>query len=126
MLPDATGALNRSINSVPPPAATVLAQICCFDNQLPQGAPTSPMVSNMLCARLDGELQRLATQYGCMYTRYADDITFSTNTRHFPRELACFVSVGLEIRMGVGRELEKWIGSKWRAPRWGTTSYVTG
>src|SRR3989338_2322638 len=58
--------------------ATVLAQICCFNNQLPQGAPTSPTVSNMICAKLDAQLQQLAKRYKCTYTRYADDITFST------------------------------------------------
>lgn len=61
-----------------PSVATVLAQICCWDDQLPQGAPTSPVVSNMLCARLDGELQQLAREQGWVYTRYADDLTFST------------------------------------------------
>lgn len=68
--------------------ATLLAQICCYNNQLPQGAPTSPIVSNMICAKLDSELQYLAKKYGCLYTRYADDITFSTYIRHFPPTLA--------------------------------------
>lgn len=71
-----------------PAAATVLAQICCFENQLPQGAPTSPIVSNMICARLDGQLQQLAKRHRCLYTRYADDITFSISLREFPASLA--------------------------------------
>jgi RNA-directed DNA polymerase len=66
--------------------ATVLAQICCHNNALPQGAPTSPVISNMICSRLDGELQRLAKQYCFYYTRYADDITFS-KTVPFPKEI---------------------------------------
>lgn len=37
--------------------ATILAQICCHNNQLPQGAPTSPTISNMICAKLDDQLQ---------------------------------------------------------------------
>ena len=61
-----------------PAVATVLAQICCWNNELPQGAPTSPVISNMLCARLDDELQSLASDQGWVYTRYADDLTFST------------------------------------------------
>jgi S1-C subfamily serine protease len=68
--------------------ATVLAQICCVDNQLPQGAPTSPIVANMVCARLDAHLSRLAGVYRCNYTRYADDLTFSTHQSFFPKELA--------------------------------------
>lgn len=64
--------------------ATTLAQICCANNQLPQGAPTSPIIANMICARLDSELIRLAKQHRCFYTRYADDLTFSTSLRSFP------------------------------------------
>ena len=70
--------------------ATVLAQICCYENQLPQGAPTSPIISNMICAKLDSQLQRLAKKYQCIYTRYADDITFSTSRSRFPSHLIWF------------------------------------
>ncbi len=71
-----------------PEAATVLAQVCCFDNQLPQGSPTSPIVSNMICAKMDSQLRLLAQKHKCIYTRYADDITFSTSLPQFPPALA--------------------------------------
>jgi RNA-directed DNA polymerase len=74
--------------SLPPGVATVLAQICCHEDKLPQGAPTSPIVSNMICGRMDSELKTLARQHDCLYTRYADDLTFSTRLRVFPTELA--------------------------------------
>lgn len=73
---------------VPEQASTVLAQICCWNNELPQGAPTSPTVSNMICARLDTQLIQLARAYQCTYTRYADDITFSTTRKRFPATIA--------------------------------------
>ena len=40
--------------------ATLLAQICTFDNHLPQGAPTSPIISNFICSKLDSEMSRFS------------------------------------------------------------------
>ena len=71
--------------SVPESVATALAQICCHNNQLPQGAPTSPVLSNMICRRMDYELTSLAKKYHSVYSRYADDITFSSNWPVFPK-----------------------------------------
>lgn len=45
---------------------------------LPQGAPTSPLLANLVCAPLDQELQTCADSFRCTYTRYADDIVFSS------------------------------------------------
>ncbi|WP_460264638.1 reverse transcriptase domain-containing protein [Clostridium sporogenes] len=67
-------------------AATVIAQLVCFEGALPQGAPSSPIITNMICSPLDTQLIRLAKKYGLVYTRYADDITFSTNNQ-FPKEI---------------------------------------
>jgi RNA-directed DNA polymerase len=87
-----------------PTASTILAQICCFNNQLPQGAPTSPIVTNMICAQMDSQLMALARVNKCDYTRYADDITFSTNLRDFPTALVTLNSLG---QVEVGAELEQ-------------------
>ena len=71
-----------------PSVARVLTQLCCFKGRLPQGAPTSPIVSNLVCAQLDTQLKLLARKHKCRYTRYADDITFSSAETTFPTELA--------------------------------------
>lgn len=68
--------------------ATVIAQIACHDNQLPQGSPCSPIISNLIGHLLDVRLVQLAKKNGCSYSRYADDITFSTNQKEFPNEVA--------------------------------------
>src|SRR5262249_39474417 len=58
-------------------AAKLLTSICTYQGALPQGAPTSPRLSNLLCCRLDSRLTGLAKRYGATYSRYADDMTFS-------------------------------------------------
>jgi len=63
-------------------AATTMAQLSCLDSggrELPQGGVLSPYIANMLCRRLDKRLARLAQENRCRFTRYADDMTFSTN-----------------------------------------------
>lgn len=71
-----------------PDVATVLAQIACHENKLPQGSPCSPIISNLIGHLLDVRLASLAKRLGCIYTRYVDDLTFSTNKKLFPSGLA--------------------------------------
>lgn len=54
-----------------------LTEICTYNMRLPQGAPTSPMLSNLIARDLDAELEELARKRGCQYSRYADDLSFS-------------------------------------------------
>lgn len=89
-----------------PTVATLLAQICTFNNELPQGAPTSPVLSNLICRKLDRELSVLAKEKGCYYTRYADDLIFSTYRKDFPKaigylseeEAGLICHTGVELR----------------------------
>ncbi|MCD9471064.1 reverse transcriptase family protein [Photobacterium phosphoreum] len=65
--------------------AAIIASLICLpkgidENQgLPQGAPTSPVISNLICNKLDYQLGKMSKKYDITYTRYADDLTFSTN-----------------------------------------------
>lgn len=60
--------------------ATCLALICCWNKRLPMGAPTSPVISNLICLKFDKQLVSLAKKYNLVYTRYADDLTFSSES----------------------------------------------
>ena len=55
----------------------LLSRLCTHEGRVPQGAPTSPYLSNIICLKLDKRLSKLAEKYEADYTRYADDITFS-------------------------------------------------
>ncbi|HHF7033739.1 TPA: retron Ec67 family RNA-directed DNA polymerase/endonuclease [Streptococcus mutans] len=59
--------------------ATVIAQIACYQGKLPQGAPSSPIITNLITRILDYRIVKIAKKYRFTYTRYADDMTFSTN-----------------------------------------------
>lgn len=79
--------------------ANILAALCCQTKMVervingevrkvsrfvtPQGAPTSPMLTNLVCRSLDKRLTGLARQFGAQYSRYADDITFSHSKNIF-------------------------------------------
>jgi len=82
------------------PLAFLLASLCThpidIDGEmktvLPQGSPTSPTITNIICKKLDRRLTGLAARFGANYTRYADDITFSSqhnfyNQKNFQKEL---------------------------------------
>ena len=75
--------------------ANIIASLCCTEmeverqnetgdwekvkrNVLPQGAPTSPVLTNIVCQKLDYLLSAVAKRFGLNYSRYADDITFSS------------------------------------------------
>jgi RNA-directed DNA polymerase len=68
--------------------ATAIAQLACHNQSLPQGSPCSPVISNLIAHILDMRLVHLASTVGCTYSRYADDLTFSTNKKEFPLEIA--------------------------------------
>ncbi len=89
---------------------------------LPQGAPTSPIITNMICDVLDRRLAGIAKRFGLNYTRYADDITFSSNhyvyakNREFRNEL-------VRVIEGQGFRINE---KKTRLQKHGSRQEVTG
>ncbi|MCP6612430.1 reverse transcriptase domain-containing protein, partial [Klebsiella pneumoniae] len=65
--------------------STLIAKIACHQDKLPQGSPCSPVITNLILVSLDRRLSNLCNSVGCTYTRYADDITISTNKKEFPK-----------------------------------------
>lgn len=57
--------------------ANVLARACTIDGLLRQGTRCSPIIANLICIDMDQSFLRLARSHNCVYTRYADDLTFS-------------------------------------------------
>ncbi|MDR7122241.1 retron Ec67 family RNA-directed DNA polymerase/endonuclease [Rheinheimera soli] len=90
-----------------PVIATTIAQIACYQNALPQGSPCSPVISNLITHSLDIRLAYLAKRYNSAYSRYADDITFSTREREFPAKLFTVEDGKLAIGSKIVREIER-------------------
>ncbi len=88
----------------PKEIAQFIAHIACFQTEkevdgsyrtthvLMPGAAISPILANIVSDKLDAELARFCRQLGCTYTRYADDITISSNRRTFPAPIARFAN----------------------------------
>lgn len=81
-----------------PKIATIIAQIACYNNALPQGSPCSPVIANLITNSLDIDLNKIVKNHGCSYSRYADDITISTRKTIFPIEIVRLE--GLNIILG--------------------------
>lgn len=113
--------------------ATVLAHLFTRAGKLPQGAPTSPFISNLICRSMDRELMALAKRHRCTYTRYADDMTFSFSVRDaasLPANICTFdggiASVGEELRSVIKRHSFELNHAKTRISSRHTRQEVTG
>lgn len=89
----------------PANVAAILADVCCHGRKLPQGGRTSPMIANIICRGLDRDLWRLAKSFGCTYTRYADDLTFSTRDHSLPTALVADLPTLQQPQPGLGPDL---------------------
>jgi RNA-directed DNA polymerase len=91
------GLLTKKPHNIAPKVGAALAKACTLENVLPQGAPTSPILSNLVCAKMDAELNRYAMANKCVYSRYADDLTFSTNRQFMPMAALNLNSEGMPV-----------------------------
>lgn len=108
--------------------ASVIAGLCCCPNPegtmnvLPQGAPTSPLLTNAICDTLDRRMRGVAKRFGLHYSRYADDMTFSSMHNVYQE--------GSEFRTEIKRIIEeqgfKMNDKKTRLLRDGQRQEVTG
>lgn len=69
---------------LPTEVSLCIAQLACYQGKLPQGSPCSPVITNLICSIMDNRIMALTKKYKLIYTRYADDLTFSTNDPIFP------------------------------------------
>ncbi|WP_455931041.1 retron St85 family RNA-directed DNA polymerase [Priestia aryabhattai] len=63
------------------PVSNILANLCTYKGFLPQGGVCSPYISNLICYKLDKRLKDLCAKNDILYTRYADDLTFSCDNK---------------------------------------------
>lgn len=71
--------------------ADVLSRLCTYEDVLPQGAVTSPYIANLVCVHLDSRISGLCSRRDVVYTRYADDMAFSSNNRTVLNGMETFV-----------------------------------
>lgn len=89
------------------PATTLLTNICTHNSILPQGAPTSPQIANLVMKRFDERIGKWCGERGINYTRYCDDMTFSGRKAVFnTKEITQLVSRALR-KMGFKLNMKK-------------------
>jgi RNA-directed DNA polymerase len=98
-----------------PDLARVLTLLTTFHGRLPQGAPTSPALANLVLSPVDSELERLSRDLGLKYTRFLDDLTLSGRRAReaISPAVAAVRSVGLSVNR---RKLKHGVSGS-RAPR---------
>ena len=101
--------------------STIISQLVCYDKKLPQGAPTSPIISNFNI--VDLRILSLAKKYKLSYTRYADDMSFSTNNRAFQTDYINFIQELRNLLENSGFEINE---NKTRLEYYSSRQEVTG
>jgi hypothetical protein len=102
---------------IEPIVADLLSRFVTIEGSLPLGLPTSPTIANAICLPMDMELEVLAQKYGATFSRYADDMSFSSDGTLPSQE---------EITTCIERHEFEIAGSKTRTSKLGQAHYVTG
>jgi RNA-directed DNA polymerase len=93
--------------------SAVLTNLCVFKGALPQGAPTSPKLANLVCAKLDARIHGYAGPRGIVYTRYADDITLSTQSAQKIQKAKDFIGTIIsDENLNINHDKTKVCGTK--------------
>lgn len=103
--------------------ATLIAQLTCYNDKLPQGAPTSPIISNLIFNIVDIRILNLAKKYKLDYTRYVDDMSFSTNEKIFIFTYKEFIEKLIDILEKSGFKINQ---NKTRLEYFSSRQEVTG
>jgi len=89
----------------------ILTNLCTLDGRLPQGAPTSPALANIVFSPVDNQLISLAKEWECEYTRYADDLIFSGNMRFTNKHKLRVIKIIEEAGFRINPKKTRIIGS---------------
>ncbi len=108
---------------LPDSVATIIAQLTCYNGYLPQGAPSSPVISNLISNIMDMKLLAIAKQFRLDYTRYADDLTFSTNDKKIVEKYDDFLD---KVRMVIENSGFTINSDKTRLQYYSSQQVVTG
>lgn len=103
--------------------STIIAQLVCYNGKLPQGAPTSPIISNLIFNIVDRRILELAKKYKLDYTRYVDDMSFSTNSKVFKERHTQFIQELTDLLRSNGFEINH---NKTRLAYYSSRQEVTG
>lgn len=88
-----------------------LTGLCTLEGRLPQGAPTSPALANIIFSPFDIEIINVAKEWDCEYTRYADDLIFSGNMKFTKKDMLRIVKLIEEAGFHINAKKSRIIGS---------------
>lgn len=87
-----------------------LTALCCLNGCLPQGAPTSPALANLVFKPIDSQLTELSRVWGCDYTRYADDLAFSGSKVFSEKDEARVAKIIKQLGLSINERKSRIVG----------------